>query len=145
MEISRLHRSLMGISNDLQGSLVHGSIGNYVCVDLRESVEISEITWRDKKQRRKEELYLICYTNLEKEIITSCLNGLHCVCVSVRKISHVNLYMTQRNVFKVYKKTTAFVRNVAKWGHVFGHVLEMFPQTDPLTKKMHKSWTVEPY
>ena len=40
-------------------------------------------------------------TNLNKEIITLYVNGLQCVCVC--KILHVNLYMIQRNVFKVYK------------------------------------------
>ena len=38
-------------------------------------------------------------TNLNTEIITLCLNGLQCVC----KILHVDLYMIQRNVFKVYR------------------------------------------
>ena len=40
-------------------------------------------------------------TNLNTEIITLCLNGL-AVCVWC-KILHVDLYMIQRNVFKVYR------------------------------------------
>ena len=43
-------------------------------------------------------------TNLNKEIITLCLHGLHSVCVClVCEILRVNLYMIQRKVFKVYK------------------------------------------
>ena len=50
---------------------------------------------------KKKRIMTFLTTNLNKEIITLYVNGLQCVCVC--KILHVNLYMIQRNVFKVYK------------------------------------------
>ena len=94
--ISRNQRGSLGIL----GNLISGDLW-MISGDLRRSLGIcGDIRNRLKRKNTKKNLKMtFVTTNLNKEIITLCLNSLLCVC----KILHVNLNMIQRNVFKVYE------------------------------------------